>query len=266
VTQQHPAWDKSALGRPHEAPDKADRVRRMFDAVAPRYELINALFSFGIDRRWRRRAVALARVTREDEILDVACGTGDFARAFARAGPRRIVGCDFSHEMLCRAVGRDERTRWWCEADVTRLPFPDESFSIVSSAFGVRNFQGLGAGLREMHRVLRPGGRAVVLEFSRPRGALSRAAARVYCGGIMPVVASWISGDGCGAYRYLPKSIDTFPDGEDFRALLREAGFRHTRAERLTFGMATIYLAYRERAAIDAASTSQPTTDRVHRR
>ena len=171
-------WTRQALEAPHLDQDKTRRVRRMFDAIAPRYELVNSVFSLGRDAFWRRRAVELAVVSPHEDVLDIACGTGDFARAFARARPRSVVGCDFAHHMLIRASAgcgvhsakdatrRAEPLMQWCEADALRLPFGPGSFSIVSCAFGVRNFQELEFGLTEMFRVLRPGGRAVVASAS----------------------------------------------------------------------------------------------------
>jgi demethylmenaquinone methyltransferase/2-methoxy-6-polyprenyl-1,4-benzoquinol methylase len=244
-----PAWEGELLRSPHEVPDKADRVRTMFDAIAPTYELINRVFSGGRDAAWRRRAVALAVVRPDDDVLDVACGTGDLARAFAQARPRRVVGVDFSHEMLVRASARAERPgdapTSWCEADALDLPFSDGSYSIVSCAFGVRNFADLSAGLREMHRVLRPGGRAIILEFTRPRNRLVRGVYEWYSGRFMPTVASWISRDRSGAYHYLPQSIVSFLDAERMREALRGAGFAEVSASPMTFGVVTLYVAKR---------------------
>ncbi|MBU0718811.1 MAG: ubiquinone/menaquinone biosynthesis methyltransferase [Planctomycetes bacterium] len=240
-----PAWTDEALRSPHEVTDKAGRVRRMFDAIAPRYELVNTVFSGGRDRAWRRRAVELAVVRPEDDVLDVACGTGDFARAFGRANPRSVVGCDFAHGMLVRAKGRPTGPTACCEADALRLPFRDGSFSIASCAFGVRNFQNLGTGLREMFRVLRPGGRAVILEFSRPANPVARALYEFYAARLMPLAASLLSGDRSGAYRYLPRSVVSFRDVAQMRAELCNAGFADVTATALTMGIVTVYVATR---------------------
>ncbi len=243
------AWTSESLGAPHDVTDKASRVRRMFNAIAPRYELINSLFSVGRDAYWRRRAVQLAGVGADDVVLDIACGTGDFARAFAEGCPRRVVGCDFAHEMLTRAKGRKGRKGvrnllperpegcfaqkvpdtfsplHWCEADALRLPFSEGSFSITSCAFGVRNFDDLDVGLVEMFRMLRPGGRAVILEFTRPGNALVRRFYELYSTRLMPAAASLISGDRSGAYRYLPRSVVSFLDVEQMCTRLLGAGF-----------------------------------------
>jgi demethylmenaquinone methyltransferase/2-methoxy-6-polyprenyl-1,4-benzoquinol methylase len=238
-------WGSEHLNAPHDVSDKAERVRQMFDAIAPRYELVNRVCSAGVDARWRRRAVAGAAITPDDRVLDIACGTGDFARTFADAGAGTVVGGDFSHEMLIRARDRHADTRCWCEADALRLPFRAESFSVVSCAFGVRNFEDLAQGLREMFRVLVPGGRLVILEFSRPRGRLKRWAYELYSTRIMPRAASWLSRDRTGAYRYLPRSVVSFLTAEQMGATLREVGFASVRAEPLTWGVVTIYRAVR---------------------
>lgn len=240
------AWTSEELLTPHRVTDKAARVRRMFNAIACRYELTNTLFSMGRDAYWRREAVRLAGVQRGDFVLDVACGTGDFARAFLRAGARRVVGCDFAHEMLALASGRTDPAATWCEADALDLPFQDGSFSIASCAFGVRNFQDLDAGLVEMHRVLRRGGRAVILEFTRPGNALARWVFEAYSTRLMPVAASLISGDRSGAYRYLPRSVVSFLDAEQLCARLVAAGFRSPTARALTVGVVTAYIAARD--------------------
>lgn len=216
----------------------------MFDAIAPRYRLVNALFSGGRDAAWRRRTVALAGVGADDDVLDVACGTGDLARAFLRATPRSVIGCDFSHRMLREAATTGGAIRW-CEADALQLPWRAGRFSVVSCAFGVRNFQNLGAGLSEMHRVLRPGGRCVILEFTRPTHRLARRLYEFYTGRLMPVLASWISGDGTGAYRYLPRSVVSFVEPAVLCGMLKDVGFVRVERTSLTFGAVTVYLARR---------------------
>jgi len=278
-----PAWDGAGLESPHTQPDKADRVRRMFNAIAPTYERVNSIFSGGLDAYWRRRAVALAQIGPPDLVLDVACGTGDLARAMAARGPRRVVGCDFAHDMLVRAgpaslnrparhgqartpgrctvrslaeqaAGRlgessVERSSFaWIEADALRLPLADKSVTAVGCAFGVRNFQDLDHGLREMHRVLAEGGRAVILEFTRPTNHLIREAYEFYASRLMPVLASWVSGDREGAYRYLPCSVVSFVGAAAMVERMRAAGFSQVRATPLTFGVVTVYLAYKATA------------------
>lgn len=243
-------WTSDLLESPHDVADKAGRVRRMFNAIAPRYERVNTLFSAGRDLFWRRSAVERSQVRGDDDVLDVACGTGDFARAFGSAGPRSVVGCDFAHEMLIRAadgsmqVGGD-KCGHWIEADALRLPFRDASFSIVSCAFGVRNFADLPAGLREMHRLLRPGGRVVILEFTRPPNPVMRRLYEFYANRVMPLAATWVSHDASGAYRYLPRSVVSFFDVPAMVEELRRAGFDRASATPLTFGVVAVYLGFR---------------------
>lgn len=236
-------WDKSRLTDPHRQPDKALRVRAMFDAIAPTYERVNRWLSLGRDASWRRRAVAMAALQSTDRVLDVACGTGDFARAFAKAGPAQVVGSDFSARMLALAAARPVARAQWCRADGTALPFADESFDVVSCAFGIRNFQNLARGLGEFHRVLRPGGRVVILEFSIPSFPLAAGMYRLYFRSILPRLATWISGDHTGAYDYLPQSVETFLDEPALRRALTEVGFASCVTRRLTAGIVTIYVA-----------------------
>ncbi len=253
MASDEPAWKAELLRAPHAAPDKAARVRRMFNGIAPRYKLVNSLFSVGRDAVWRRKAVQLATVREDDVCLDIACGTGDFARAFASAGARVVVGCDFAHQMLMRAACFSPRSTarvktrrsLWCEADALRLPFRSASFSIASCAFGVRNFVDLDAGLAEMFRVLRPDGRAVILEFTRPPNRAARAIYEFYSNRIMPAAATLISGDRSGAYRYLPRSVVSFLRPEEMCTRLRRAGFAPARATPLTMGIVTVYVAAR---------------------
>jgi len=244
---REPLWDNERLTTPHHLPDKSQRVRGMFDAIAPTYELVNTLFSGGRDHAWRRKAVKSAGITAGDTVLDVACGTGDFARTFHHhcPPPRLIVGCDFAPAMLCRAQSRTGPHMQWVRGDALSLPFPDASFTVVSCAFGIRNFQVLDAGLREMFRVLQPGGRAVILEFSRPRNRLWRAFYELYASRIMPLGAAWVSGDRTGAYRYLPRSVVSFPGNPELTERLIKAGFANVSSTALTFGIVTVYVARR---------------------
>ncbi|MFH0983446.1 MAG: bifunctional demethylmenaquinone methyltransferase/2-methoxy-6-polyprenyl-1,4-benzoquinol methylase UbiE [Planctomycetota bacterium] len=245
------SWDAERLRSPHAQADKAARVRHMFDSVAPRYELVNRLFSAGRDAVWRRKAVALAETRPDDDVLDVACGTGDFLRAFATvvAPAHRRVGCDFAHGMLRQALARHGDGGFhWVEADGLHLPLAAESFTIASCAFGVRNFQDLDAGLREMWRVLRVGGRIVILEFTRPRNRLLRALYEFYASRFMPWAATRVSGDRTGAYRYLPRSVVSFISAAEMRARLERAGFRQVRATELSGGIVTVYVGTKVRA------------------
>ncbi|MCO6437497.1 MAG: bifunctional demethylmenaquinone methyltransferase/2-methoxy-6-polyprenyl-1,4-benzoquinol methylase UbiE [Phycisphaerae bacterium] len=246
TTETERVWTDQLLTDPHAVQDKRERVRTMFNAIAPRYELVNRVFSLGRDGYWRRRAVSLAKVHAEDDVLDIACGTGDFARAFHAAGPRSVTGCDFAEDMVRLARERSPDSIEFREADALALPFPDASFSIVSCAFGVRNLQDLDAGFREMHRVLRPGGQAVILEFTRPENRVLRGLYEFYCHRIMPFGATWISGDRTGAYRYLPRSVVSFADASEMADRLRQAGFQRCAWTPLTFGAVTVLIAQRK--------------------
>jgi len=217
----------------------------MFDAIASTYELINSLASCGQDKYWRRTMARLAQIQADDILLDVACGTGDVARTFATADirPSRIVGVDFSLAMLEGAQSRPIDHGIFCQGDALKLPAANAGVSIVSCAFGIRNFQHLEAGLAEMYRVLRIGGRAVILEFSIPRNPLLRSPYLFYFNKLMPLAATLISRDRTGAYRYLPRSVVSFPSREGIISALKAAGFSRVTAHPLTAGIVVIYVA-----------------------
>jgi demethylmenaquinone methyltransferase/2-methoxy-6-polyprenyl-1,4-benzoquinol methylase len=241
-----PVWDDGRLADPHGQPDKAARVRAMFDEIAPTYERVNRVLSAGRDTYWRRRAVQMAAIRPDDCVLDLACGTGDFARAFAVAKPKLVVGCDFAEQMLRQAAERPNGAIRWCLGDALTLPFADQSFSVASCAFGVRNWQNLSRGLAEVFRVLRKGGRLVILEFSMPRAPIVARAYQLYFRRVLPTVATWISGDRTGAYRYLPASVAAFADEAGMTASLREVGFARIKARRLTLGIVTVFVAWKD--------------------
>jgi demethylmenaquinone methyltransferase/2-methoxy-6-polyprenyl-1,4-benzoquinol methylase len=220
-------------------------VRTLFNGIAARYDLLNRLLSGGTDRYWRRRAADRLRDLRPKRVLDVATGTADFAIAALAAGAGEVVGVDIAGAMLergrakLRARGLDGRIRLQ-EGAAEHLEFSDGSFDAAIVAFGARNFERLDEGLREMHRVLRPGGRVVVLEFSRPDKAPFRQMYFFYFRRLLPLIGRSVSGH-AEAYRYLPDTVMRFPEGEEFLALLRGAGFTDTMQERLTMGIASIY-------------------------
>jgi len=236
---------------PHADAEKAERVERMFAAIASRYDLNNRLHSFGRDQAWRRAAVAMCGVQPTDDVLDVACGTGDLAEHFASAGARSVTGVDFTQPMLDLAAVKAKRCRRsegapapvYEHGDAMRLRFHDGSFDIVSIAFGIRNVSDPARALAEFHRVLRPRGRLLVLEFSTPRNPLIRWGNAIYCKRIMPMTATLIARDRSGAYKYLPRSIETFLDTEQMRAAIEAAGFTSVRARPMTFGVCTAHLA-----------------------
>ncbi|SUE35104.1 bifunctional demethylmenaquinone methyltransferase/2-methoxy-6-polyprenyl-1,4-benzoquinol methylase UbiE [Rikenella microfusus] len=228
---------------------KKEQVRDMFDSIARRYDLLNHLLSMNIDRRWRARVVKMILRQSPESVLDVATGTGDLAIAVGRALPAAaLTGVDLSPRML--RIGREKvaarfpgREFPMLEGDAERLPFADASFGAVTCGFGVRNFENLPRGLAEMYRVLRPGGRVYILEFSMPsqRNALGRLY-RFYFRHILPGIGRIVSKD-ARAYTYLPESVGEFPYGERFRTLLSEAGFAAPQSEVLMGGIATIYTA-----------------------
>ncbi len=201
-----------------------DAVRTMFDRIAPVYDPMNRIMTAGLDVRWRRLAAA-AVVRPGDRVLDAACGTGDFAVADLRAGAGRVTGLDFSERMLERARRKEPRVQWVL-GDLLALPFADGSFEAATVGFGVRNVADLELGLRELRRVLVPGGRLAILEITRPRGLL-RPFFRLWFDGIVPVLGKVLPGG--SAYSYLPASVRRFPDAEALAALLADAGFADVR-------------------------------------
>jgi demethylmenaquinone methyltransferase/2-methoxy-6-polyprenyl-1,4-benzoquinol methylase len=197
-----------------------DRVRSMFDRIAPVYDVMNRVMTAGLDRRWRRATVR-AVVSSGNNVLDLACGTGDLAIEAARAGAK-VTGLDFSEEMLVRAR-RKQPAIEWVEGDMLALPFPDATFDAATCGFGVRNASDLEAALREAARVLKPGGRVGILEITRPRGLL-RFFYAVWFDRIVPVLGKVLPGG--EAYTYLPASVRRFPHAEDLARVMRDAGFR----------------------------------------
>ena len=233
-------WSDAELAsNPHADAGKAGKVRSMFASIAHAYDLNNRLHSFGRDQAWRRATVRIAGLRPGDEVLDVACGTGDLARAFASAGAGRVVGADYTPEMLdlAREKPRVGAGVEYLEADAMALPFEDASFDVVSIAFGIRNVAEPARAFAEFRRVLRPGGRLVVLEFSEPGFAPLRWASNFYTRRVMPLTATLVSRDRSGAYRYLPRSVETFLDREAMASAIERAGFAPVTQRALTFGV-----------------------------
>jgi demethylmenaquinone methyltransferase/2-methoxy-6-polyprenyl-1,4-benzoquinol methylase len=219
----------------------------MFGRIAPRYDLLNRLLSFGQDVRWRRRLAALAGDSPGQEVLDLATGTGDVILALLRRNPnlRLGVGLDTAPEMLALGAQKlpGERSRLpvaLVQADATSLPFADDAFDTITMAFGIRNVVNVPVALSEMRRVLKPAGQALILEFSLPCNHLVRWFYLLYFRRVLPVVGALISGDRV-AYRYLNRTVETFPYGQDFCEMVKEAGFAKVNVTFLTFGVAAIY-------------------------
>jgi demethylmenaquinone methyltransferase / 2-methoxy-6-polyprenyl-1,4-benzoquinol methylase len=276
------AWDQDLLRNPHAVADKRSRVQKMFANIAPSYDLNNRLHSLWMDQRWRRKAVKLANLKAMEQVVDVACGTGDLAFAFAdelgvinrnyrsesnRNGihdrlPTPIIGIDFTFEMLSRAKAktpdwwfpfyRDEQDQpvlgdtWFpcaqfVNGDAQSLSLPDQSADVVSIAFGIRNVQDVPTALKEFHRILRPGGRVIILEFSLPTNPILRGLYNFYFRQILPRTATLISGDKTGAYKYLPESVNTFIGREQMMQMMRDAGFVDVEQFPMTFGVCVCY-------------------------
>lgn len=229
-----------------EAEGKAEAVENMFDAVAPRYDLLNRVLSAGVDRYWRSRAVRLLSDEQPQRVLDAATGTADLAIKIQRTlHPRETIGIDLSTEMLQRGREKVERKGLaprisLRKADAADLPFADASFDAAFVAFGVRNFEDLDAGLGDLRRVLRPGGSLVVLEFSQPRAFPIKQLYNWYSHHVLPRIGSLLSPDH-GAYKYLPRSVAAFPDGTDFLRRMEAVGFGDLEWTPLTFGIASLY-------------------------
>jgi len=225
------------------------RIRRMFGAIAPSYDLLNHLLSMNVDHYWRWRTTRLVAPAGGAPILDLCTGTGDLALAYDRAAKRRlpIVGADFCHEMLVRALSKTRKRHAavrirFVEADAQRLPFADDAFQITCVAFGLRNVTDPDRGIREMVRVTQPGGRVAILEFSKPRHWFFGRMYQFYFRHILPNVGQMISRSKDNAYHYLPASVLEFPDGEALAERLRGHGLRGVRWQPLTFGIATLYV------------------------
>ena len=229
-------------------------VREMFTSIAPRYDLLNHVLSFNVDRLWwHRTARTFAYILAQPDarILDLCCGTGDMTFALrkqaGKSGPR-LLGADFSHAMLERArsksrdkVSPDDQSAipHWIEADALCLPFPDQHFNLVTSAFGFRNLADYDGGLREIVRVLRPGGECGILDFSEPKGVIGHLY-RIYFKQVLPRVGAMLSGVR-GPYAYLPDSVERFPEPQEMLDRMRSAGFREATWTPYTFGIAGLY-------------------------
>ena len=224
---------------------KKQQVAKMFDSISDRYDFLNHFLSLGIDILWRRKAISLLKEIQPKVILDVATGTGDFSIEALRLKPQRIIGVDISEGML--DVGRRKMREKKIDhiiqlqsGDSENIPFADNFFDAVIVAFGVRNFENLEQGLSEMLRVAKPGGKVVILEFSRPSKFPMKQLYNVYFTTILPLIGRWISRDQA-AYRYLPESVQAFPDGNDLIKILSDVGYKNPQCDPLTFGISSLY-------------------------
>lgn len=225
---------------------KKDQVAKMFDSISGKYDFLNHFLSLGIDISWRRKAIKLLSSLAPKQILDVATGTGDFAIEALKLNPEQVIGVDISEGMLevGRAKMKDKKLDHKIElmyGDSENLPFEENKFDAVIVAFGVRNFENLERGLVEMLRVLRPGGKVVVLEFSKPGKFPFKQIYNFYFRFVLPKIGRWVSKDS-SAYTYLPESVQAFPDGEGFLKILNRLGYKNTSCKSLTFGISSLYI------------------------
>ncbi len=223
--------------------EKKNKVKNIFDSIAFRYDFLNHLLSFGVDNYWRRKALQLTRVDSDTVLLDVACGTGDVAIEAYKQGVRRIVGVDFSHNML----GFFKKKSKWIDGKVVQttaeqLPFRDNSFTNISVAFGVRNFYDIKEGFRSFHRVLKQNGKATVIEFQMPENKVFKSLYKFYFKKILPLVGGIVSKNR-SAYKYLPDSVEEFDEKILLVDLLKEVGFKSVRKYKLTFGIVQVVIA-----------------------
>ncbi len=240
--------DKTVVTPYNNAEAKKAQVEQMFDKIAPKYDLLNRLLSLGIDVQWRKRALRYLKAAAPQTLLDVATGTADVAIMAAKMlHPQHITGIDIANQML--DFGRVKIQNAGLQNMITletgdseNLRFDDNSFDAVTVAFGVRNFENLEKGLSEMFRVLRPGGRVVVLEFSKPRIFPIKQIYNGYFKYVLPLIGRLTSRD-VRAYTYLFESVQAFPEGDDFLNILSKTGYQNPQCERLTLGICSIYSA-----------------------
>jgi demethylmenaquinone methyltransferase / 2-methoxy-6-polyprenyl-1,4-benzoquinol methylase len=233
----------------HDQDSAARAVREMFTCIAPRYDLLNHVLSLNVDRLWWRRTARTFRHILgcpDTRVLDLCCGTGDMTFALRRhagQGKPQIVGADFAHTMLQRAAAKSATLNSsrpsWIEADALRLPLPNQHFDLVTSAFGFRNLTDYDAGLREIYRVLRPGGECGILDFSEPKGMMGTLY-RLYFKHVLPRIGTMISGVR-GPYAYLPASVARFPEPDEMLQRMKQAGFAEATWTPYTFGIAGLY-------------------------
>ena len=229
----------------NRASTKKEQVAEMFDNISGKYDFLNHTLSLGIDRIWRKKAIALLEEDKPKLILDIATGTGDLAIACLSLNPDKVIGVDISKGML--DVGKEKIKKLKLEdkiemllGDSEGLEFEENKFDVVIVAFGVRNFENIEDGLADMFRVLKASGKVVILEFSRPRAFPLKQFYNFYFRWILPKIGKFVSKDQA-AYTYLPESVRAFPDGDNFLNILSKTGFKNTKCKSLTFGISSIY-------------------------
>jgi demethylmenaquinone methyltransferase/2-methoxy-6-polyprenyl-1,4-benzoquinol methylase len=224
---------------PASSEEKSAQLRHVFNAIAPVYDSGNRLLSFGLAARWRKQAVASFQEERPQQVLDVACGTGDFVTAVLKASPTsKVIGLDFSEAMLTLARRKIHRATF-VQGDVMDLPFEDKRFDVVTVGFGLRNFVDIPRALAQMARVLKPGGRLVILEATRPGTRLKQGLFKAYQKSVAPIVG-WLTGHP-GAYSYLMRSMQAMPSSSELEAMLTAAGFSAVRKTGFVFDMCVCY-------------------------
>ena len=240
--------DNKSIVKPYNSGDasKKEEVAEMFDNISKRYDFLNHFLSLGIDKLWRRKAVRQLKDLRPKRILDLETGTGDFAIAALKLNPDEVVGVDISQGMLDMGIqkmkkrGHDKIVKMQL-ADSEKLPFEDASFDALTVGFGVRNYENLEKGLSDMLRILRPGGKAVILEFSKPKKFPIKQVFGFYSKRVIPFLGKLISKDK-RAYAYLPESVEAFPEGTDFETIMTKLGYKEVNSILLSGGIATIYM------------------------
>ena len=232
----------------NEEEKKSVQVERMFDNIAPAYDQLNHTLSWGIDKSWRKKAIQWLKPFNPQRMMDVATGTGDFAIQACRVlNPKELIGTDISEGMMnvgrqkVKEAGLESRISF-AKEDCTALSFPNNRFDAITVAFGVRNFEDLDKGLKEMHRVLSDNGKLVILELSEPEWFPMKQLYALYSKVVIPTLGKLLSKDR-SAYTYLPQSIKAFPQGEVMREIILKAGFSEARFKRLTLGICTLYTA-----------------------
>jgi demethylmenaquinone methyltransferase/2-methoxy-6-polyprenyl-1,4-benzoquinol methylase len=223
--------------------EKKQKVKNIFDSIAFRYDFLNHLLSFGVDHYWRRKALKLTKIGNDSILLDVACGTGDVAIEAYKQGVRNIIGADFSHNML----GLFKQKSKWIVGKVIQttaeqMPFRDNTFTNITVAFGVRNFFDIKAGFKSFHSVLKPNGKATVIEFQMPENKIFKSLYKFYFKKILPFIGGIVSKNKT-AYKYLPDSVEEFDEKISLVDLFKEAGFKSVKKYKLTFGIVQVVIA-----------------------